>query len=69
MSSAAQGVPTWARLHQASTKTNGRLGSNVANGGGRTPIPPARKLEEMGFATVTQPVGACYTIAWALRET
>jgi 2,3-dimethylmalate lyase len=43
------------------------LANNIE--GGRTPILPARQLEEMGFATVTWPVSACYTIARALRET
>jgi methylisocitrate lyase len=43
------------------------LANNIE--GGRTPILSARQLEEMGFATVTWPVSACYTIAKALRET
>ena len=43
------------------------LANNIE--GGRTPILSARQLEEMGFATVTWPVSACYTIARALRET
>ena len=43
------------------------LANNIE--GGRTPILSARQLEEMGFATVTWPVSACYTIARSLRET
>jgi 2,3-dimethylmalate lyase len=43
------------------------LANNIE--GGRTPILSARQLEEMGFATVTWPVSACYTMAKALRET
>jgi methylisocitrate lyase len=43
------------------------LANNIE--GGRTPILSARQLEEMGFATVTWPVSACYTMARALRET
>jgi len=43
------------------------LANNIE--GGRTPILSARQLEEMGFATVTWPVSACYTIVRALRET
>jgi methylisocitrate lyase len=43
------------------------LANNIE--GGRTPILSARQLEEMGYATVTWPVSACYTMAKALRET
>jgi methylisocitrate lyase len=43
------------------------LANNIE--GGRTPILSARQLEEMGFATVTWPVSACYTMVKALRET
>ncbi|MEA2782455.1 MAG: hypothetical protein QOK29_3999 [Rhodospirillaceae bacterium] len=42
------------------------LANNVE--GGRTPVLPARMLEELGFATVTWPVSASYAIAHALSE-
>ncbi len=42
------------------------LANNVE--GGKTPLLPAKTLEEMGFAAVTWPVSATYTIAQALGE-
>ena len=42
------------------------LANNVE--GGKTPILPAKMLEEMGFAAVTWPVAATYAIAHVLGE-
>ena len=42
------------------------LANNVE--GGKTPVLPARQLEEMGFAAVTWPVAATYTLTQALME-
>lgn len=42
------------------------LANNVE--GGRTPVLPAHRLEEMGFAVVTFPVAATYAVAHALQE-
>ncbi len=42
------------------------LANNIE--GGRTPVLPAHKLEEMGFAVVTFPVAATYAVAHALQE-
>lgn len=42
------------------------LANNIE--GGRTPVLPARRLEEMGFAVVTFPVAATYAVAHALQE-
>ncbi len=42
------------------------LANNVE--GGKTPVMPAKILEEMGFAAVTWPVSATYAIAHVLGE-
>ena len=42
------------------------LANNVE--GGKTPVLPAKTLEEMGFAAVTWPVAATYAIAHVLGE-
>jgi methylisocitrate lyase len=54
-------------LRRVCSEIDGPTFANMVEGG-KTPILPARQLEEMGFAAVTWPVSASYAIAQAVRE-
>jgi methylisocitrate lyase len=54
-------------LRRVCSEIDGPTFANMVEGG-KTPILPARQLEEMGFAAVTWPVSASYAIAHAVRE-
>ncbi|MGH6931468.1 MAG: isocitrate lyase/PEP mutase family protein [Dongiaceae bacterium] len=54
-------------LRRVCSEIDGPTFANMIEGG-KTPILPARQLEEMGFAAVTWPVSASFAIAAAARE-